>query len=420
MADDAGDLRRFQFEGALDLIHLFVDGAHAQRRDRHGSGSSRFPRRRFPARGRHECRAPSPPSAAISASAISTARMRSGGASRPRVRPGCRGSIWVSTSTSGPSSAAMESSRAVRDLVRLRQRELAVELEIEGDRQPPADVLHRHVMHGERLVAGDHHHPVQDRFIAQRDGVGRHRDFGARNLCADRVHNLLLHLVHAIERQGAADAHGQVCKDRVADLARANLLDRNHAPDFARRIGDLACDARQAPCPSACRWCACQAASRRRKSEPKRPAPRRSPPRRSRNRRPSGQPGRPATTTGRMKNAAHRPQAPGSTSLARCAATREREKNPRRSRRQSRRTPISRLRPNAAGARSTARRLPSLRLPTARTAMPSRQGPRCSRPCRDRSDAPRRRAFRRSAPRRRSSGGAKIDQRVPRFREQRQ
>jgi hypothetical protein len=40
-----------------------------------------------------------PLSAAISASASSTARTRSGGASRPAASGGCNGSMWVSTST---------------------------------------------------------------------------------------------------------------------------------------------------------------------------------------------------------------------------------------------------------------------------------------------------------------------------------
>ena len=77
--------------------------------------------------------------------------------------------MWVSTSTLAPSSAAIALFQPVRHLVRLAQRQPAVDFQIERDRQPVFEFVHRDVMHGERAVARDHHHAVEHGFVVERD-----------------------------------------------------------------------------------------------------------------------------------------------------------------------------------------------------------------------------------------------------------
>ena len=108
----------------------------------------------------------------------------------------------------------------------LAQRELAVHFQIERDRQPVLQVVHRHVMHGERAVARDHHDAVEHRFVVERDRIGGDDRLGARHLLADRGGDGVLDRAHAVERQGAADRDGQ-------DRRRSSRRRRARAP--ARR-----------------------------------------------------------------------------------------------------------------------------------------------------------------------------------------
>ena len=63
----------------------------------------------------------------------------------------------------------------VGDVVGRAERELAVDLEIERDRTPAPDVVHGDVVHGERLVARDHHDALLHGLVVERARGGRRR-----------------------------------------------------------------------------------------------------------------------------------------------------------------------------------------------------------------------------------------------------
>ena len=63
----------------------------------------------------------------------------------------------------------------VGDVVRRRQRHVAVDFEVDADGQLAAEVVHRDVMDGEAGIAGDHHDAFAHAFIVARD---RHRGEG--------------------------------------------------------------------------------------------------------------------------------------------------------------------------------------------------------------------------------------------------
>ena len=65
-----------------------------------------------------------------------------------------------------------------RFLMRLFQRHLAVDLEIEADRSADADALDGQMMDGEALVLSDEAHALRDRFIIERDRIGGDGDIG--------------------------------------------------------------------------------------------------------------------------------------------------------------------------------------------------------------------------------------------------
>ena len=72
--------------------------------------------------------------------------------------------------------------QSVRQGVGLAQRELAVHFQVERDRQPVLQVVHRHVMHGERAVARDHHDAVEHGLVVERHRIGGDGRLGARHL----------------------------------------------------------------------------------------------------------------------------------------------------------------------------------------------------------------------------------------------
>ena len=78
----------------------------------------------------------------------------------------------------------------VGDVVRAAERQLAVDLEIERHRQLAADVVHGDVMHGERLVARDHHDALDHELVVERARRGGDADLGAGQGGADRLGDL--------------------------------------------------------------------------------------------------------------------------------------------------------------------------------------------------------------------------------------
>src|SRR6185312_12623729 len=113
------------------------------------------------------------------------------------------------------------------------QRQSAVDLEVERDREPVVQVVHHHVMHGEGAVARDHHHAVEYGFVVERDGMRGHDRLGAGHLAAQRRADRVLDRVDAVERQRAADRHRKVDEGGLADGARPHLVDA----DDARHLG---------------------------------------------------------------------------------------------------------------------------------------------------------------------------------------
>ncbi len=98
--------------------------------------------------------------------------------------------------------------------------------------------MHRHVMHGERPVACDHHDAVHDRLVVERHGIGCDGRLRARHALADGGGDRVLERAYAVERHGAANRDREVDERFVADRTRTHLLDAYHAGDFCRRRGD--------------------------------------------------------------------------------------------------------------------------------------------------------------------------------------
>ena len=96
-------------------------------------------------------------------------------------RCGCSGSIWVSTSTSGPSSSRIACFEPVGDLVRARERR--ARRRPRGRARPTAArrSLHRDVMDGERAVARDHHDALEHGLVVERARLGVDGHLGRRD-----------------------------------------------------------------------------------------------------------------------------------------------------------------------------------------------------------------------------------------------
>ena len=112
--------------------------------------------------------------AAISVSASRTSAMRSGAASRPAIARLQRLDMGLDLDV-GPELLAQRRLQPVGDLVRAAEREPAVDLEIERDRQPAADRMHGDMMHRERAVARDHHDALEHGLVVERARLGRRR-----------------------------------------------------------------------------------------------------------------------------------------------------------------------------------------------------------------------------------------------------
>ena len=95
-----------------------------------------------------------------------------------------------------------------------RSGKLAVDLEIERHRQLAADVVHGDVVHRERLVAGDHHDPLDHGLVVERARRGGDADLGAGQGGANGLGGMTLEQLHPVERQAAA--HRQPRSRRTA------------------------------------------------------------------------------------------------------------------------------------------------------------------------------------------------------------
>ena len=100
--------------------------------------------------------------------------------------------MWVSTSTSGPSSSrsaasSLSAMSCAEPSASLRSTSRSSETE-----SLPADVVHGDVVHGEPPVARDHHDALLHGLVVERARGGGDADLGARHLGADRVGDLRL------------------------------------------------------------------------------------------------------------------------------------------------------------------------------------------------------------------------------------
>ena len=133
--------------------------------------------------------------------------------------------------------------KPVGNVVRGGERERAVDLQIERDRQFFADRMHGDMMHGEAAIARDHHHAVEDGLVVERARLGDHADLRLRQFRADRLDDGLLQRRDAVDRHGAADRDVELDELIGSDLPHAHAVDRDHAGHAPRDARDLVRDA---------------------------------------------------------------------------------------------------------------------------------------------------------------------------------
>ena len=147
--------------------------------------------------------------------------------------------MCVSTSTPGPSSAAIASSSPSASLVGGAQRKLSVYLEVERHRQLVPEFMDRDMVHRERTIARNHHDTIEYGLVIERDRVGGNHRLGARYLFADRSGDVIFECAHPIEWQRTADRYAEVDERLLANSTRAHLCDPDHSRYARRNSGDF-------------------------------------------------------------------------------------------------------------------------------------------------------------------------------------
>src|SRR5262245_11859385 len=92
----------------------------------------------------------------------------------------------------------------VGNLVGAAESKIAVNLEIERDRQSARDGVDGHVMDGKRAVVRDHHDALEHGLIIERARLAVHSRLGGWELVAYRGYDPILDRSDTIERQGPA------------------------------------------------------------------------------------------------------------------------------------------------------------------------------------------------------------------------
>ena len=136
----------------------------------------------------------------------------------------------------GAEFGAQRRFQPIGDLVRRAERQAAVDLQIERDRQPPADRVHRDVMHRERAIARDHHHALEHGLVARaRAGRSRRRPRPRASRRGSRCSSAVL--IAATRSSGSVrlTATTRSTNSVGADRARPHALDRDHAADARAR-----------------------------------------------------------------------------------------------------------------------------------------------------------------------------------------
>ena len=118
------------------------------------------------------------------------------------------------------------------------KRQLAVDLEIERHRQLAADVVHGDVVHRQRLVAGDHHDPLDHGLVVERARRSGDADLGAGQGGANGLGGMTLQQLHPVERQAAAHRQHDLHEQLVAHWAHTDALDGHDAADVLGGTGD--------------------------------------------------------------------------------------------------------------------------------------------------------------------------------------
>ena len=217
--------------------------------------------------------------------------------------------------------------QAVGYVMRLAEREPAVDFQVERDRQAILQVVDGHMMDGKRAVARDDHDAIDHGLVVERHRIGGDGRLGAGQMLANGGGDLLLERADAIERHRAADGDGEIDECLFADGAGAHLLDRDHARYLRGGGGDLLGGACRRHVGKGVDGAPAEPPAGKADQDRHRQRGNRIRPPQSERARRQVRSARPARPTGRMKNAAHRLPAPGFWSPWRCATARASGRN---------------------------------------------------------------------------------------------
>src|SRR5664280_2245165 len=106
---------------------------------------------------------------------------------------------------------------------------VSIDLEVDRDREPVAEIVHGDVVDGETGVARDHHDAFAHALIVARDRHGGECQVGIIERVFDRGLRLALDLLDAVDRKGAGHLDDGVDEMRRADQPHPQAFDPDHA-----------------------------------------------------------------------------------------------------------------------------------------------------------------------------------------------
>ena len=119
----------------------------------------------------------------------------------------------------------------------LLELESAIELDVEADREPIVEGLHRDMVHEDALASRDQHDALEHALVVGRDRTRRDREIGALQFRREGARERGLELAHPIERQAARHGHAHIPHEHAADETDPHAVDAEHA---RHAPGDLA------------------------------------------------------------------------------------------------------------------------------------------------------------------------------------
>ena len=117
----------------------------------------------------------------------------------------------------------------MRDRMGVHQRHVAVDLQVDADRQFCSEVVHGDVVNREPRIAGDHHDALADAFVVVRDRYRGECQIGLAESGGHGVLRLLLDGVDAVDRIGSRHLGDHVDKMPGTDHSDPQTLDINDA-----------------------------------------------------------------------------------------------------------------------------------------------------------------------------------------------